>query len=71
MTIETKFNIGDEVWVKDDKGKIRHSTIHAIHYGIWDDYYGAEIELEYCLEFPIGERIGMVKMSVSPPKKNC
>ena len=21
MTIETKYNIGDEVWVKDDKGE--------------------------------------------------
>ena len=56
MTIETKYNIGDEVWVKDDKGKIRHSIIHAIQYGIWDDYYGAEVDLGYCLEFPIGER---------------
>ena len=53
MTIETKFNIGDEVWWKDSDGTKHHSTISAIRIYTYDHpsnvsiHYGIKIGGHY------------------------
>lgn len=46
MTIETKYNIGDEVWWKIGS-KIYYGRICCVV--IWGDIYSYQVEFEKCL----------------------
>ena len=71
MTIETKYNIGDEVWFMDDKGQIKSDIIHAMSYYYWDSTISPEeeIELQYCFNVPIGRRSWYDESDLFPTKE--
>ena len=71
MTIETKYNIGDEVWFMDEKGEIKSDIIHAISYYHWDITISPEeeIELQYCFNVPIGRQSWYEEYELFPTKE--
>ena len=71
MTIDTKYNIGDEVWFKDDKGVIKSDIIHAIGYYYWDSTISPEeeIELQYCFNVRIGRQSWYEESDLFPTKE--
>ena len=71
MTIETKYNIGDEVWFMDEKGRIKSDIIHAISYSHWDSSFSLEeeIELQYNFNIPIGRKSWYEESELFPTKE--
>ena len=71
MTIDTRYNIGDEVWFMDDKGQIKSDIIHAMSYYYWDSTISPEeeIELQYCFNSPIGRQSWYDESDLFPTKE--
>ena len=71
MTIEIKYNIGDRVWLLDEKGKVKSAIIHAIHYTNWDSVVSPieEIETMYLFNFPVGRKGWYEESELYPTKE--
>lgn len=70
MTIETKYNIGDEVWHLDHKEEIKCSKIKAISCHVRDkSIFPAPFTIAYFFEFQLGVKAWYFEYQLFPTKE--
>lgn len=70
MTIETKYNIGDEVWYIAPNGKIKAAKIKAISYHAFDESLSPhKTKIAYFFKFVVGYKAWYLEEELYPTKE--